>query len=735
MKLKTTLLPLLAFILSITFSHQLAAQCSGAQFEEKNGIVIIEGESLSTNSSWRKESSKSGYTGTGYLIWRGTQYFGAPGNGLIQTTVRINNPGKYRFAWRNSIGIIAPSNPSTEHNDSWLKFPNASKFYGEKSNGSRVYPGGSGQFPTAEGNTSGGWFKVYVNNLNWTWDTYTSDFDGHFIYAEFNSPGVYTIQISARSSGHIIDRMILHRVGSTSFGAATNTSLAQTFCDGSGTPPPPPPPPPPGENDPPTVNITNPSNGASFSVGSNVTVNLNSNDPDGSVTKHEIFVNGTRVDTDGTSYSPYVIQNIAQGSYAIRAKVTDNSGASAESTVNITVGGGGTPPPPPPPPPGGNNDPTVSITSPSNGQNFNVGSTVTVGASASDSDGSIVKYQVYVNNSLKDTDGSNYTPHKITNIAAGSYAIRVTVTDNDGATASSTVNITVGSGNPPPPPSGDNNPPTVTITSPNNGQNFSVGSTVTVGASASDSDGTITKHQVYVNDILVDTDPANYTPHKITNIAAGSYAIRVTVTDNDGATASSTVNITVGSGNPPPSGGNENPTVTITSPNNGQNFSAGSTVTVGVSASDSDGTITKHQIYVNDILVDTDPASFTPHKITNITTGSYAIRATVTDNDGATASATVNITVGSGGKSAIAYPNPVTQGNVNVKLPEEINGAAEYIIISASGTEVKRGVINTDSLSNDRLLQINSASMKNDGVYYLVIQANYDVYTVPIIKQ
>lgn len=440
MRLKTTLF---LFTTLLYFAQVEAQSCDGADFEERNGIAILELDSK-VSGSWRKESI-SGASGGQALTYRGSDRFNTPGTSSIVYKVKINSPGTYRFKWRNRISIIGTgSEPAnTEHNDSWLKI-DASDFYGATGN-TRVYPGGSGKTPVAKGSTSGGWFKIYTNSIGWSWITRTSDFENHNIYARFNSAGVYNIRVSARSKGHSIDRMVLYKENQYTNGQSESLSRAVTSCSG-GTPPP-----PPTDNVAPTVSITSPNNGQSFNAGSNVSVRLSANDSDGNITRHQIFVNGRLVDTDGAGYSPHVITNITPGNYAIRATVTDNGGKTASSTVNISVGDDDTPPPPP----SGNQAPTVSFTNLSNGAQVNPGSTVFVGVNANDSDGSIVKHQVFVNGKLVDTDGSNYTPHPIRSISAGSYTIKVTVTDNDGATGSSTVNITAGSGTPPPPTNSD----------------------------------------------------------------------------------------------------------------------------------------------------------------------------------------------------------------------------------------------------------------------------------------
>ncbi len=179
------------------------------------------------------------------------------------------------------------------------------------------------------------------NKVDWSWVTRTNDGSGHDIYAKFNSPGVYNIQVSARSKGHTVDRMALYKETGSNASKAQNLSTAVTSCSG-GTPPP-----PPTGNPAPTVDITSPSNNQQFQVGTNVTVRLNSDDSNGSVTKHEIFLDNSRVSNQGGNYTPFVLRNLTTGNHAIKAKVTDNGGKTATTTVNINVSGN-TPPPPPP---------------------------------------------------------------------------------------------------------------------------------------------------------------------------------------------------------------------------------------------------------------------------------------------------------------------------------------------------------------------------------------------------
>ncbi|HDZ03932.1 hypothetical protein LCGC14_0198940 [marine sediment metagenome] len=201
-------------------------------YQENNGLVVIEMENLTYGGNWTEETAEAGFTGSGYLD-NSVDSFGAPGNGIITTEVEITTPGIYRFQWYNKIGIIGggPEDPTTEHNDAWLRFNDADDFYGSKNDdgtGSKVYPGGVGQTPVVNGASSDGWLKVYTNTIAWNWNTQTSDNDAHKVFVQFDTPGTYTMEVSSRSNGHLIDRATLHNVNlnlttSELFAAAEST--------------------------------------------------------------------------------------------------------------------------------------------------------------------------------------------------------------------------------------------------------------------------------------------------------------------------------------------------------------------------------------------------------------------------------------------------------------------------------------------------------------------------------
>ena len=70
-----------------------------------------------------------------------------------------------------------------------------------------------------------------MNSLNWTWNTFTSDNDAHDIFVQFDSPGEYTMELSARSTFHLIDRLVLHQNASNPL----SLNNLETRCTDGGT--------------------------------------------------------------------------------------------------------------------------------------------------------------------------------------------------------------------------------------------------------------------------------------------------------------------------------------------------------------------------------------------------------------------------------------------------------------------------------------------------------------------
>ena len=98
-----------------------------------------------------------------------------------------------------------------------------------------------------------------------------------------------------------------------------------------------PPPPPPPLNQPPKVSIVSPANGAQYPAPANVNVTATASDPDGSVVKVDLYLNGTFVRTENTAPYEWTLANLAAGSHTLTAKAFDNAGATATASATFTV--------------------------------------------------------------------------------------------------------------------------------------------------------------------------------------------------------------------------------------------------------------------------------------------------------------------------------------------------------------------------------------------------------------
>src|ERR1035437_9290843 len=185
---------------------------------------------------------------------------------------------------------------------------------------------------------------------------------------------------------------------------------------------------PPAANNPPTVAITSPTNGASFTSPANVSITATANDSDGSVTNVAFFDGVTFL--GGTNNTPYTVTAVLNtGLHVLTAVATDNLGLSTTSTVvNVTVNVGNTPP-------------SVTITNPADNAVFSNTDTVTIQTSASDMDGSVTNVQLFNGAVLLRsfaTDPYNFVGTSIAgNFSPGTNTLTAVVTDNLGMTTTS----------------------------------------------------------------------------------------------------------------------------------------------------------------------------------------------------------------------------------------------------------------------------------------------------------
>ncbi|MHB9130668.1 MAG: Ig-like domain-containing protein [Armatimonadota bacterium] len=274
-----------------------------------------------------------------------------------------------------------------------------------------------------------------------------------------------------------------------------------------------------GYNNPPWVDITSPANGTVYATPpATVTLTASATDTDGTIDRVEFYHGETLLGTATTAPYSYTWTEVPAGSYTLTAKAYDNEGAVMTCTPRtIRV-----------------NDPsTVSITAPTEGAVF-TNDTVTIDAIAADSDGSVSKVEFYQNGNLLGEDTSAPYSYDWVSVPPGTYALTAKAYDNDTAVTTSTaVNIRV------------NNPPTVSITSPANDAVI-IGNSLSLTASASDTDGTINRVEFYQGSTYLGQDTISPFSYDWSGIAGGAYTLTARAYDNDGAPVTSdAVNITV----------------------------------------------------------------------------------------------------------------------------------------------------------------------------------------------
>jgi hypothetical protein len=346
----------------------------------------------------------------------------------------------------------------------------------------------------------------------------------------------------------------------------------------------------------PTVSLISPNNGQRFETGSSILLAANAADADGQIVQVQFFRNGNLLGTSNRAPYTFVWTNAANGNYALTAKAFDNvGGVTTSSVINVVVAT--------------NVPPTVTLTSPTEGQRFPFLSTVVLSATAADADGQISKVEFYRGGILLGT--SLTAPYSYTWVRAanGTFAFSAKAYDNDGnVTTSSIVNATIL----------PNQQPTVQLTQPMRQEVFTVANaastaTISMAATANDADGSIAYVSFYQNGNWLGTDSfAPYT-QVWANVPIGMYQLTATATDRQfGFTTSTTVPISVAV-----------PSITWVTPANRQVVLADTNVWLEAKPIDSTLQVAKMTFYSDNVLLGTDSVAPYRYDWRNVPAGTH----------------------------------------------------------------------------------------------------------------
>ena len=171
-----------------------------------NTVLTIQAENASqtTGSGWSTESQLGGFTGSGYIVWRGADDFrtsdAQPPAGIKAYDFQVTQAGTYEFVARVQARVGNGTAANDKDNDAWVKFTSGSATSGVEGDAAK-------------------WTKFFVSGSDESWKNYTrGEQYGPTFFTDIQrdlTVGTHRILIGGRSARFAIDSVSLELLSSS----------------------------------------------------------------------------------------------------------------------------------------------------------------------------------------------------------------------------------------------------------------------------------------------------------------------------------------------------------------------------------------------------------------------------------------------------------------------------------------------------------------------------------------
>ena len=374
-------------------------------------------------------------------------------------------------------------------------------------------------------------------------------------------------------------------------------------------------------NQPPSVSITNPLEGASFVEGALVSFAGSAVDAeDGDLTPALAW--SSNLDGALGTGAAFDLTTLSIGTHLVTATVVDSHGEPGSADVSISVTA--------------NTPPAVSISSPTPGATVTAGETVSLVATATDAEDGDLSPQI---DWTSDVDGAlgNGGSIAVSTLSVGTHLLTAAVVDSHGEPGSATTSVVVNA----------NQAPVVAISSPADGVDVVEGTVLEFRAQAIDTeDGDLSDQIVWTSDLsgALGTGAALDLA-----LSIGVHTVTARVTDSGTLIGTDAIVLTVRANTPPG--------MTLLSPVAGTTVLEGEAVALSGSATDAeDGDLSAQINWTSDL--DGALGTGANVSVSTLSVGVHLLTATATDSHGAVANATTSVTVNVNNAPVVSIASP-----------------------------------------------------------------------------